>query len=69
MPAICPFCTRENPSNALVCGSCARDIAIPPSLIAEREDLVRKRNAVREELSRIQTELDRLKRRAKHRSV
>ena len=69
MPAICPFCIRENPSNALVCGSCARDIAIPPSLLAERDDLLRKRDAVREELSGIQAELERLKRRAKHRSV
>ena len=69
MQAICPFCTRENPSAALVCGSCARDIAIPPSLIAERDDLLRKRDVVRQELSGIQAELERLKRRAKHRSV
>jgi hypothetical protein len=69
MSAICPFCTRENPSNALVCGSCARDIAIPPSLIAERDDLLRKRDTVREELSRTNAELERLKRSTKHRSV
>jgi hypothetical protein len=69
MPAICPFCTRENPSNALVCGGCARDIAIPPSLIAERDDLLRKRNTAREELSRIRAELERLKRPTRHRSV
>jgi hypothetical protein len=69
MPATCPFCTRETPSNALVCGCCARDIVIPPSLIAERDDLLRKLDAVREELSRIRAEIERLKRRAKHRSV
>jgi len=69
MSAICPFCTRENPSNALVCGSCARDIAIPSSLIAERDDLLRKRDTAREELSRTNAELERFKRRTEHRSV
>jgi len=69
MSAICPFCTRENPSNALVCGSCARDIAIPPSLIAERDDLLRKRDAAREELSRVKAELERLKHSTKNRSL
>jgi hypothetical protein len=69
MSAICPFCTRENPSNALVCGSCARDIAIPPSLIAERDDLLRKRDAAREELSRAKAELERLKHSTKNRSL
>jgi hypothetical protein len=62
MPAICPFCARENPAAAVVCGSCARDVAIPPSLIAERDDLLRKRDAVREELSRTREELERLRR-------
>jgi hypothetical protein len=69
MSAICPFCARENPSNALVCGTCARDIAIPPSLIAERDDLLRKRDAAREELSRKKAELERLKRSTERRSV
>lgn len=69
MSAICPFCTRENPSNALVCGSCARDIAIPPSLIAERDDLLRKRDTAREELSRTNAELERFKHRTEHRSI
>jgi hypothetical protein len=69
MSANCPFCARENPSNALVCGSCARDIAIPPSLTAERDDLLRKRDKAREELSRTKTELERLKRSTKRRSV
>jgi hypothetical protein len=69
MPAICPFCTHENPSAAVVCGSCARDIAIPPSLVAERDDLLRKRDIVRRELSGIQAELERLKHRNRQRSV
>jgi hypothetical protein len=69
MPAICPFCALENPSNALVCGSCGRDIAVPASLIAERDDLARKREAVQEELRRARGELDILKRNKNRRSV
>jgi hypothetical protein len=68
MPEICPFCGHENQSITLVCGSCARDIAIPPSLIAERDDLVRKRDVAREELLRTRAELEQLKRSAKNRS-
>jgi hypothetical protein len=56
----CPFCLTENAANALVCASCARDIAIPPSLIAERDDLVRKCDSVREELSRVRGEIENL---------
>jgi hypothetical protein len=69
MPAICPFCARENVSDALVCGSCSRDIAAPPTLIAERDDLARKRDMVREELMRVRGELDALKRNKKRRSL
>jgi hypothetical protein len=69
MSAICPFCAQENPPNVLVCGACARDIAIPPSLIAERDDLLRKRDAAREELSRTRAELERLKHSTKHSSA
>ena len=56
----CPFCLTENAANALVCASCARDIAVPPSLIAERNDLVRKCESVREELSRVRGEIESL---------
>jgi hypothetical protein len=65
MPAICPFCARENASNALVCGFCSRDIAVPVSLIAERDDLARKRDMVRAELVKARDELDALKRNKK----
>ncbi|MBI3700194.1 MAG: hypothetical protein HY242_07080 [Afipia sp.] len=54
----CPYCAQPNADRALVCNSCARDIAIPASLIAERDDLIRKREAVREELSRAKAELE-----------
>jgi hypothetical protein len=53
---------------ALVCGSCARDIAAPKSLIAERDDLVRKREIVRQELSMARAELEEFRRRNKRRS-
>jgi hypothetical protein len=69
MSTICPFCTSDNPVNALVCGSCSRDIAIPPSLIAERDDLLRKRDIVREELLRTKEELERLQRAKNRRTV
>jgi hypothetical protein len=65
----CPFCLTENAANALVCSSCARDIAVPASLIAEREELVRKRDSVRGELTRARGELESLLRAKKHRPV
>ncbi|MCX7308343.1 MAG: hypothetical protein NTZ72_10535 [Afipia sp.] len=54
----CPFCAQPNADQALVCNSCARDIAIPASLLAERDGLIRKREAVRDELSRAKAELE-----------
>jgi hypothetical protein len=69
MPITCPFCAQQNASAALVCASCSRDIAVPVSLIDEREDLVRKRDAVREELSKAKRALEELKRSKKYRLV
>jgi len=66
---MCPFCLKENASKALVCDSCSRDIAIPQSLIAERDDLVRKRDIVRKRLLEAKAELEELRRRKKHRSA
>jgi hypothetical protein len=63
MPTACPFCLRENAAAALVCATCSRDIAVPSSLLAERDDLRRKRDAAREELSRAKRELEGLKHR------
>jgi hypothetical protein len=60
MPAICPFCARENSAAAIVCGACSRDIAVPLSLIAERDDLLKKRAVVLAELSKARDELERL---------
>jgi hypothetical protein len=67
MPS-CPFCTRDNPAEAIVCGACGRDIAVPAQLLAERDDLIRKRDHVRDELSRTRAELERLMRTPARRS-
>ena len=56
----CPFCAQPNAAHAIACNSCCRDITIPLSLIEERDDLLRKRDAVREELSRAKAELESL---------
>lgn len=61
--ADCPFCAQPNAAHALVCSSCARDIAVPASLIAERDELLRKRDKVRNELTAAKAELEQLRRR------
>jgi hypothetical protein len=58
----CPFCLQENVSAALICASCSRDIAVPVSLLNERDELARKRDAVREELSRARLALEKYRR-------
>jgi hypothetical protein len=69
MPIICPFCAQENASAALVCATSARDMAVPASLIHERDDLFRKRDDARKELSRVKRELEELERDEKYRLV
>lgn len=61
----CPFCALETEAGALVCSGCSRDIVAPPSLIAERDDLVRKLESAREQLARTQEEIKVLLRRDK----
>lgn len=63
MPANCPFCAQPVVPQALVCGTCSRDIVIPASLIAERDELLLKREKVREELATAKAELEALRRR------
>lgn len=69
MSITCPFCAEENASAAFVCSSCSRDIAPPVSLTDERDDLVRKRDAVREELSKAKRALEELELNKKYRLV
>jgi len=47
----------------MVCSSCSRDITVPETLIAERDDLVRKRALAGEELAHAKAELETLRRR------
>ena len=54
---ICPYCLKENADAVLVCVTCSRDIAVPVTLIAERDDLLKKRDAAREALQRAMAEL------------
>ena len=63
----CPYCQAENADSALVCTSCARDIAVPATLLAERDDLLRKRDQLREELARARDEVEAIMRRKKSR--
>jgi hypothetical protein len=67
MPMMCPFCLQENAAAALVCASCSRDIAVPASLLAERDDLAGKRDAVRRDLIEARAGLEALRRNRKNR--
>lgn len=65
---VCPYCTRENTAVALVCGGCARDIAVPESLVAERDELLRKLALVQQELDEARQDLQMLRCRKHNRS-
>lgn len=58
----CPLCADENDDGAVVCRSCGRDIAIPPALLAERDMLRDKRDALARELAKAHARLDSLMR-------
>ncbi|MBR1127032.1 hypothetical protein [Bradyrhizobium iriomotense] len=64
---MCPYCRSGNQEGALVCASCARDIAVPATLIAERDDLLRKRDELRDELRRARDEVEAIMKRRKSR--
>jgi hypothetical protein len=63
----CPYCRSENAEGALVCVSCSRDIAIPATLIAERDELLRKRDLLLNELQRARHEINTIRGRGKPR--
>ena len=54
----CPYCLSESPAGALVCATCSRDIAVPARLIAERDDLLRQRDLIREQLRKARGEIE-----------
>ena len=66
---ICPYCLKENADEVLVCVTCSRDIAVPATLIAERDDLIEKRDAARKELQEAMAELAMFKSRQRKRSA
>ena len=53
----CPFCHSEKDDVAPVCASCGRDTAVPEALLAERAELLQKRDRLREELQSAQARL------------
>lgn len=53
----CPFCHKEKDERAPVCAACGRDTAVPQSLLAERAELLQKRDKLRAELERAQARL------------
>ena len=53
----CPFCHSEKDEEAPVCASCGRDTAVPAALLAERADLLQKRDRLRAELETAQARL------------
>ena len=59
----CPYCQAGTVEGALVCAACGRDIAVPATLIAERDDLLRKRQELRDELKRARDEAEAFMRR------
>jgi hypothetical protein len=63
----CPYCRSEVEADVLVCAACCRDIAVPSTLVAERDELLRKRQALRDELQRARKEIETIIRRRKSR--
>ena len=63
----CPYCLSENPGNTLVCVVCSRDIAIPATLVAERDELLRKRDLLRNQLRSAKQEIEMIMNRSKSR--
>jgi hypothetical protein len=63
----CIYCGSENTQGALVCATCSRDIAIPLTLIAERDELLRKRDLLLNELRHARNEIETIRSRRKPR--
>lgn len=53
----CPFCFSEKVAEAPVCPTCNRDTAIPAALQKEYDDLLNKRDLLRDELARKEARL------------
>jgi len=53
----CPYCHSDKDEQAPVCAGCGRDTAVPEALLAERTELLQKRDKLRTELERAQARL------------
>ncbi len=49
-PVACPYCLAAKNPQAPVCPSCNRDTLAPASLLQERDELLRHRDAMRAEI-------------------
>jgi hypothetical protein len=63
----CPYCQSQNADQAMVCRACARDIAVPAQLKAERDELLRKREIIHDELRKAEAEIAMIRSREKAR--
>jgi hypothetical protein len=63
----CPYCLSLNAEATLVCITCSRDIAVPATLVSERDELLRKRDIIREELLRARCEVEMIRHRKQSR--
>lgn len=46
----------------MVCPACSRDIGIPATLVAERDELLRKREKLTQDLRRARDEIEKIRR-------
>jgi hypothetical protein len=53
----CAFCNSNIDDAALVCPACQRDVAVPPSLLMERNELFKKRDQLISDLADAKTRL------------
>jgi len=53
----CPFCYTEKDDQAPVCPNCSRDTSVPEALLAERRELLQKRDRLRVEVEEAQARL------------
>jgi hypothetical protein len=53
----CPFCNEGKDDLALVCAACGRDTAIPETLIAERAEMLAKRDDLQSKLAEAKARL------------
>jgi hypothetical protein len=53
----CPFCNSAIEESVLVCSTCRRDVAVPPALLKERDELLSRRARLVSDLTEAKAEL------------